>query len=99
MDLKQPVDAAGRGGPWLMLAAVGLLVAKFGFGVPIPLLWALAPLWVPVAVILTVTIAALLIFGFSILVTFGIAHVVDKYQRWDMAKKRSAGILRKAKLV
>lgn len=89
MDIQKPVQVINRGAPWLMLAAVGLLVAKFGFSVPIPLLWALSPLWLPLATGISILLIALLAMLVFFTLAFGVALTVERWNSWrDAAFRR-----------
>lgn len=59
--------------PWASVMTVGLLIAKYGFGASISLLWCLAPLWIPLAVGSAVALVAgvIAVFGALLVATVG----------------------------
>lgn len=74
--------------PLTLLATIGLIVAKMGFGVNVAWLWVFAPMWLPFVIVLAITIAGLVIAGVvtgvafigSVLVS-AIANALDKNSR------------------
>jgi uncharacterized protein (DUF983 family) len=82
--------AAKRGSPFFMLATVGLLIAKYGFGLQIALLWCLAPLWIPVAIVLTLVLVPIILGGVVIGVILAGAWVMDEFNRRKWRKRNAA---------
>ena len=82
--VKGATDTVSKSSPWAMIATVGLLVAKYGFGVKIALLWCLAPIWVPITIGLGILagllVAALIIGAFALFGVFGakVLHEIGK---------------------
>lgn len=75
--MSKPVQAVSRGTPIFFAATVGLLIAKYGFAVPISLLWALAPLWLPLAIIFSLLIGGAVLGGAGVGLLMGIGLAID----------------------
>lgn len=84
------VQAARRGTPWFMLATVGLLIAKYGFGLQIALLWCLAPIWIPAAIVLTLILVPLILGAVVIGAMLAGAAVIDAINRRKWRKRNAA---------
>lgn len=82
-----PVKIVSGSTPWALLMTVALLIAKYGFGVAIPLLWALAPLWLPIAIVLGLLIGGLLIGGAGVGALFGVSFIADWWSRRKWHKR------------
>lgn len=82
--------AAKRGSPFFMLATVGLLIAKFGFGLQIALLWCLAPLWIPVAIVLTLVLVPIILGGMVIGIILACGLAMDWFSRRKWRKRNAA---------
>lgn len=84
------VQAARRGTPWFMLATVGLLIAKFAFGVKIALLWCFAPLWAPTLICLVLILTPIIIGAILIGLVLAGAWCVDEWNRRKWRRRNKA---------
>ena len=86
---RPSVQAVRKGTPLFMLATVGLLIAKFGFGLKIALLWCLAPIWVPAAIVMTIIFVPIILGTIFIAVILAGAAALDALNRRKWRKRNA----------